>query len=130
MSCDGLREGRTGTSRPRPYPRELWPRSTLPGHRLCAMKRQDLRKLVEGKRRWTEPLMPEETARGFKGWYSSKCLPHFDSPGAQQYVSYRLADSLPAERRGEWEALMAIEDELEKQRKLEHYLDLGHGACH
>jgi REP element-mobilizing transposase RayT len=25
---------------------------------------------------------------------------------------------------------MALEDDLEKQRKLENYLDLGHGACH
>ena len=25
---------------------------------------------------------------------------------------------------------MALEDDLEKQRKLEGYLDLGHGACH
>ena len=48
--------------------------------------------------------------------------PHFDSPGAQQYLIYRLADSLLAERRGEWEAFMAIEDNLEKQRKLESYL--------
>ncbi len=69
-------------------------------------------------------------ARGFKGWYSSKYLPHFDSPGAQQYITYRLADSLPVERKGEWEAILAIEDDLEKQHQLERYLDLGHGACH
>jgi REP element-mobilizing transposase RayT len=94
------------------------------------MKPDDLKKLVDGKRRWSEPLTGEDRARGFKGWYSSKYLPHFDSPGAQQYITYRLADSLPAERRGEWEAILAKEDELEKQRQLEHYLDLGHGACH
>ena len=93
------------------------------------MKPEDLKNLIDGKRRWTEPLSSDEKAKGFKGWYSSKYLPHFDSPGAQQYLTYRLADSLPIERRGEWEALLAIEDELEKQRKLEHYLDLGHGAC-
>ncbi len=92
------------------------------------MEPEDLRRLIEGKRRWTEPLTPEEKAKGFKGWYSSKHLPHFDSPGAQQYITYRLADSLPAERRGEWEGILAIEDDLEKQRRLEHYLDLGHGA--
>lgn len=94
------------------------------------MKAEDLKKLIQGKRRWTEPLAPEETALGFKGWYSSKYLPHFDSPGAQQYLSYRLADSLPAERRGEWAAILAIEDDLERHRQLERYLDLGHGACH
>src|SRR4029079_3877413 len=94
------------------------------------MKSEDLTRLIDGKRRWTEPLTPEETAKGFKGWYSSKYLPHFDSPGAQQYVTYRLSDSLPIERRSEGEAFMEIEDHLEKQRKLESYLDLGHGACH
>jgi REP element-mobilizing transposase RayT len=94
------------------------------------MKPEHLKQLIDGKRKWTEPLTPEEQARGFKGWYSSKHLPQFDSPGAQQYLTYRLADSLPAERRGEWEAFMALEDELEKQRKLEGYLDLSHGACH
>jgi hypothetical protein len=75
------------------------------------MKPEHLEQLIEGKRQWTEPLTPEEQAKGFKGWYSSKYLPHFDSPGAQQYLTYRLADSLPAERRGEWEAFMALEDE-------------------
>ncbi len=94
------------------------------------MKPEHLKQLIEDKRRWTEPLTPEEIGKGFKGWYSSKYLPHFDSPGVQQYVTYRLADSLPAERRGEWEAFLAIEDKLEKQRKLESYLDLGRGACH
>jgi putative transposase len=102
-----------GTSRPHPV-----------------MKPEHLKQLIDGKRRWTEPLTPEEQAKGFKGWYSSKYLPHFDSPGAQQYLSYRLADSLPAERRGEWQAFMAKTDDLEKQRELERYLDLGRGACH
>lgn len=68
------------------------------------MKSEDLKKLVDGKRRWSEPLTAEDRAKGFKGWYSSKYLPHFDSPGTQQYITYRLADSLPDERRGEWEA--------------------------
>jgi REP element-mobilizing transposase RayT len=94
------------------------------------MKPEDLERLIAGKRRWTEPLTPEEEAKGFKGWYSSKYLPHFDSPGAQQYLTYRLADSMPAERRGEWEALLRIEDDLKRQRELERYLDLGHGACY
>ncbi len=94
------------------------------------MKREDLKSLVEGKRRWSEPLTSEEIAKGFKGWYSSKYLPHFDSPSAQQYITYRLADSLPVERKSEWAAILSIEDDLERQRELERYLDLGQGACH
>ena len=94
------------------------------------MKPHDLKALIDAKRRCTEPLTPEEQTKGFKGWYCSKHLPHFDSQGAQQYVSYRLADSLPAERRQEWRLILAIEDDLEKQRRLERYLDMGYGACH
>ena len=76
------------------------------------MKPDDLKKLIDGKRRWTEPLTPDEKAEGFKGWYSSRYLPHFDSPGTQQLITYRLADSLPAERRGQWEVILAIHAEL------------------
>jgi REP element-mobilizing transposase RayT len=94
------------------------------------MKPDQLKQLIDGKTQWTAPLTSEEKSKGFKGWYSSKYLPHFDSPGAQQFITYRLADSLPSERQGEWRAFMATEDKLEKQRKLERYLDLGHGCCH
>jgi REP element-mobilizing transposase RayT len=93
------------------------------------MKPEDLKQLIDGKRHSTEPRTSDETAKGFKGWYSSKYLPHFDSPGAQQYITYRLADSLPVQRKGEWAAILAIQDDLEKQRQLERYLDLGYGAC-
>jgi len=93
------------------------------------MNQYHLKALIAAKRQWTEPLTTDEAARGFKGWYSSKYLPHFDSPGAQQYLTYRLADSLPADRHCEWEALLRVEDDLEKQRRLERYLDLGHGMC-
>ena len=37
---------------------------------------------------------------------------------------------MPAERRHEWEALLAIENERERRTKLEAYLDRGYGACH
>jgi REP element-mobilizing transposase RayT len=94
------------------------------------MKPEHLKKLVDGKRAWTEPLAPEESALGFKGWYASKQLPHFDSPGTRQFITYRLADALPATRRREWEAFLALEDDQEKQRKIEAYLDKGYGDCH
>lgn len=32
-----------------------------------------------------------------KGWHSRGYLPHFDSPEALQFVTFRLVDSLPAE---------------------------------
>jgi REP element-mobilizing transposase RayT len=94
------------------------------------MKPEHLKQLIAGKREWTEPLAAEEAAQGFKGWYASKHLPHLDLPGARQFLTYRLADAMPAARRREWEAFLALEDNLEKQRKIEAYLDLGFGQCH
>ena len=94
------------------------------------MKREHLKELIDAKRQWTEPLAPDEKAKGFRGWYSSKYLPHFDAPGLQQFITYRLADSLPASRRAEWEALLEVEDTLEKRRRFEACLDRGFGACH
>lgn len=94
------------------------------------MKPEHLKQLITGKREWTEPLTPGETKQGFKGWYASKNLPHFDAPGTRQFITYRLADALPATRRREWEAFLELEDDEEKQRKIEAYLDKGYGECH
>ena len=66
-----------------------------------------------------------------RGWYSRGYLPHCDEPDRIQFITYRLYDSMPkavldayddALRRGEI-------DELERMRKIERYLDNGHGAC-
>jgi len=92
-------------------------------------KREYLRQLVAGKNRWSRPLTDEEKAQGFLGWHERGYLPHCDFPGLVQFVTFRLADSMPASRRGEWEHLLAIEDVREKRLKLEEYLDRGHGAC-
>jgi len=93
-------------------------------------KRQYLRQLVEGKNRWSRPLTDEEKALGFLGWHERDYLPHCDYPGLIQLVTFRLADSMPATRRSEWEHLLSIEDIREKRMKLEEYLDRGIGACH
>ena len=88
-----------------------------------------LRPLIEAKRQWHYQVSPEEAAKGFRGWHSRGYLPHFDAPGAQQFLTWRLADSLPAAQRGEWEHLLRLEDERQKQIQLEAYLDRGHGVC-
>ena len=89
-----------------------------------------VRQIIRDKRQWHHQVTPEEEALGFRGWHSRGYLPHFDAPGLQQFITYRLADSLPAERRGEWEAFLHLEDEREKRKQIEAYLDLGHGECH
>jgi putative transposase len=94
-------------------------------------KREYLRELVADKNRWSDRrLTDEERALGFLGWHERGYLPHCDFPGLFQFVTFRLADSMPVSRRGEWEHLLAIEDLREKRTKLEEYLDRGVGECH
>jgi REP element-mobilizing transposase RayT len=88
-----------------------------------------VRDLVAGKRRWSSPPNREHAKQGFRGWHERGYLPHRDEPGLTQFVTFRLADSLPAELRGEWEAFLAIEDQRERRKQLEAYLDRGRGEC-
>jgi REP element-mobilizing transposase RayT len=71
----------------------------------------------------------ESKSQGFLGWHQRGYLPHHDVPGVTQLVTFRLDDALPASQRGEWEALLRIEDDRERRTKLEAYLDLGLGQC-
>jgi len=68
-----------------------------------------------------------------RGWYSRGYLPHFDTPHLPQAVTFRLADSLPAERLQEWRqqlnTLSAPSSETQLRRRIEDYLDRGHGSC-
>ena len=93
-------------------------------------KREHLRQLVEEKNRRNRPLTEAERALGFLGWHERGYLPHCDYPGLLQLVTFRLADSLPASRRGEWEHLLKIENLRERRTELERYLDRGIGECH
>jgi len=93
-------------------------------------KREYLCQLVEGKKKAFRPLTDEEKALGFLGWHERGYLPHCDFPGLIQFVTFRLADSMPVSRRGEWEHLLKIEDDREKRTRLEEYLDRGVGECH
>ena len=71
-------------------------------------KREHLRLFVESKQRWSEPLSDQDKARGFLGWHERGYLPHYDRPGLTQFVTLRLADSMPESRRGEWEHLLRV----------------------
>jgi putative transposase len=114
----GAKQG-TQTPGRRPALRNMTPRT----------KREYLTQLVSEKNRWFPPLTDAEKALGFLGWHERGYLPHCDYPGLVQFVTFRLADSMPGARRGEWEYLFAIEDVREKRTKLEEYLDRGLGAC-
>ena len=66
-----------------------------------------------------------------RGWYSRGYLPHCDEPGKVQFITYRLGDSLPKSVLDSYDAALCRReiDDLERMRKIEHYLDKGHGAC-
>jgi REP element-mobilizing transposase RayT len=89
----------------------------------------ELHRLVTEKQAWAKPLSEAERTRGFLGWHQRGYLPHRDAPGLVQFVTFRLADALPASRRAEWEALLKIETNRERRLKLEEYLDHGLGEC-
>jgi REP element-mobilizing transposase RayT len=88
-----------------------------------------LHKLIAGKQAWSEPLSEEAKAQGFLGWHQRGYLPHYDAPGVTQFVTLRLHDSMPASRRSEWEAFLHLEDDRERRKQLEAYLDRGIGDC-
>ena len=58
-----------------------------------------------------------------KGWHSRGYLPHFDSQDTIQFVTYRLADSLPKE------ALARIRMAAQPESLRDEMLDHGWGAC-
>ncbi len=68
-----------------------------------------------------------------RGWYSRDYLPHFDRPGLIQAITFRLADALPAEKVRRWELELVHESDfvrdVEKKRRIEAWIDAGHGAC-
>jgi len=88
-----------------------------------------LQRLVEGKQAWAEPLDDTARSQGFLGWHQRGYLPHFDVPGVTQMGTFRLHDAMPGSLRSEWEALLHLDDDHEKRRKLEAYLDRGLGEC-
>ena len=69
----------------------------------------------------------------FKGWYSSGYLPHFDSGQVIQSVTFRLADSLPQEKLLQFEQEVAhlpdTDQDRERRKKMEMWLDAGIGCC-
>jgi len=68
-----------------------------------------------------------------KGWYIRGYLPHYDQGGIYQVITYRLGDSLSQSilRNMQWELKNVAPEfiESERRRKIEKYLDKGHGSC-
>ena len=82
-----------------------------------------VRELVAGKRKWASSLTTQQVKAGFKGWHERGYVPHRDEPGLTQMVTFHLADSFPASLRSEWEALLVIQDNDERRKRLQAYLN-------
>src|SRR3990172_4271643 len=92
-------------------------------------KNVGLLELIRAKREahWQPSL--RGLKQGFRGWHQRGYLPHFDAPGVPQFVTFQLDDCFPVTRRAEWETLLSEPDDSAKRRKLEAWLDRGHGEC-
>ena len=78
--------------------------------------------------------MSNNVPQSHLGWHSRGYLPHFDGGELAQFITFRLHDALPGsvllrwkeelkhEKLGEIEAIM--------RRRVEAYLDQGHGNCY
>jgi REP element-mobilizing transposase RayT len=68
------------------------------------------------------------------GWYTRGYLPHFDGRAIPQFVTLRLADSIPLKVLERWQRQLTDLSEEEArivlQRRIEKYLDQGYGQCH
>ncbi len=58
-----------------------------------------------------------------KGWHARGYLPHFDSPGTVQFITFGLVDSLPAK------LVRPLAEEKGTLLRLDSDLDAGRGAC-
>lgn len=88
-----------------------------------------LLELIRAKREYHWRPSAMQLRQGFRGWHQRGYLPHFDAPGVTQFVTFQLGDALPAERRREWGDILHELDPSEKRRRLEIWLDRGHGRC-
>ena len=61
------------------------------------------------------------------GWTHRGYLRHFDGPGHAQFVTFRLADSLPKTVLEQWSNLKTSDAVFRK--RIENFLDAGYGEC-
>lgn len=62
-----------------------------------------------------------------KHWHSRGYLPHCDTPGLVQSITFRLADSLPVGALAR--CAQEAGSDLQRRKKIDTLLDAGHGEC-
>jgi REP element-mobilizing transposase RayT len=100
------------------------------GKRRSIPHNPGIKTLVEGLSAWSDSVEAGTLPTGFAGWHERGYLPHRDEPDLTQFVTFNLADAFPKSLRAEWSVALAVENDQEKRRQLEAYLDKGRGACH
>ena len=67
------------------------------------------------------------------GWHSRGYLPHFDGGELAQFITFRLYDALPRDVLIRWKEELKLQPSAEAEsimrRRIEAYLDQGHGGC-
>jgi REP element-mobilizing transposase RayT len=67
------------------------------------------------------------------GWHSRGYLPHFDGGEIPQFITFRLADSMPQALLDRWREELTHEQNIDVdaalRKRIELYLDQGYGEC-
>lgn len=67
------------------------------------------------------------------GWHNRGYLPHFDGGELAQFLTFRLCDALPRDVLIRWKEELKLQPSAEAEsimrRRIEAYLDQGHGSC-
>ena len=75
-------------------------------------------------------VSPASSGKPPREWHSRGYLPHFDHPGMVQTITFRLADSLPANLVERLNARKEKTDDPALRQEIEDALDASFGACH
>src|ERR1044072_282082 len=69
-----------------------------------------------------------------RGWHSRGYLPHFDGGEIPQFITLRLADSMPQEFLDRWRSELGREQNIDVdaalRKRIEFFLDQGYGECY
>jgi len=68
-----------------------------------------------------------------KEWYGRGRLPHYDDCWSMQFLTMRLADSVPMKVIERWQRELeglGEKGKIKMQKRIESYLDRGYGDCH
>jgi putative DNA methylase len=69
-----------------------------------------------------------------RGWHSRGYLPHFDGGEIPQFITLRLADSMPQEFLDRWREELSREQNVNidaaLRKRIEFFLDQGYGECY